>query len=212
MARIHRRKRVSGGQMNYNWFRILMGLVIILGIWFWNSDSFWRNFYPINHQETIIKHATTQKIDPLLVAAVIRTESKFHSKATSRSGALGLMQIMPDTAKWIAQQRGDEEFHKELLFEPDVNIEYGTWYIANLSKEFDGDLVLVIAAYNAGRGNVNRWLAEKKWTGEHTTLEQIPFPETREYVKRVLKNYENYRELYPELSPKDSLVYYDKLL
>lgn len=201
MARIYRRKRITGGPSKYLRISIIIGLAILLGLWFLNSQGFRRNLYPINHQETIVKHAATQKIDPLLVAAVIRTESKFHSNATSRSGALGLMQIMPETAQWIAEQRGDKDFRKELLFEPDLNIEYGTWYIANLGKEFDGDLVLVIAAYNAGRGNVNRWLTEKKWTGEHTTLEQIPFPETREYVKRVLNNYQAYRELYPELTP-----------
>jgi len=173
---------------------ILAGMLLIL-----NSVWFWRLFYPIPHRDLIIKEAKIHDVEPLLVAAIIRTESKFYSKATSNRGAIGLMQIMPDTGKWIAQQRKERGFDPRDLFRPEVNIRYGTWYLANLSEEFNDDLVLVIAAYNGGRGNVKDWLKREQWTGEHTTLEQIPFPETRDYVKKVLRNYEIYRELYQDI-------------
>ncbi|MDA8234503.1 MAG: lytic transglycosylase domain-containing protein [Clostridia bacterium] len=171
-----------------------MGVFLVL-----NSVWFWRVFYPLPYKELIKKEAYNHHVEPLLIAAIIRNESKFNSKATSKRGAIGLMQIMPETGSWIAQQRKIKDFNPDSLFHPETNISYGTWYLANLSKEFHDDPVLIIAAYNGGRGNVRDWLNQNRWTGEHTTLDQIPFTETRNYVKKVLRDYEIYRELYPDL-------------
>ncbi|GAB6157277.1 lytic transglycosylase domain-containing protein [Desulfotomaculum varum] len=150
----------------------------------------------MQHQEVIYHYAAVNKLDPLLVAAVIKTESNFNAQATSPKGARGLMQIMPDTANWISRQIGGVPVTPDQLYNPEINISLGTWYLADLLDEFNSDLVLATAAYNAGRGNVRSWLNGQYWTGEHKTIDQIPFWETRQYIRRVLWNYKVYRYLY----------------
>lgn len=142
--------------------------------------------------------AGRNNVDPYLVAAIIKTESNFASGAESRMGARGIMQIMPETGIWAAEQMKLKGFHPDHLYETATNIKIGCWYLNNLNKEFKGNKILVVAAYNAGRGNVRQWLEKERWSGEQATLDQIPFPETREYVGRVLKNYRWYRHLYAE--------------
>ncbi len=105
------------------------------------------------------------------------------------------MQLMPDTAKWIAETIGDRSYSESLLREPEKNIQYGTWYIASLQKEFE-DLTLVLAAYNGGRGHVNKWIESHQLDLENLKIEDIPFNETKEYVGKVISNYANYQELY----------------
>ncbi|MFZ5814565.1 MAG: lytic transglycosylase domain-containing protein [Bacillota bacterium] len=153
------------------------------------------SLYPLAYEESLFQRAREQQLDPYLVAAVIRAESRFRPRATSPQGARGLMQVMPETGQWAAEQM-KLPFHPDYLYDPDYNIRIGCWYLANLLKEFDGDPVLALAAYNAGRNNVRKWLAERRWTGEGHTLEQIPFPETRHYVAVVLRDYQRYLWLY----------------
>lgn len=150
--------------------------------------------YPLEYREIIFERAREHGLDPFLVAAVIRTESHFRPGATSPQGARGLMQIMPETGRWAAAQM-QIPYSEELLYDPDYNIRMGCWYLAELHREF-GDTVLALAAYNGGRTNVARWLAQRQWTGEHRTLEQIPFSETRRYVAVVMRDYRWYRWLY----------------
>ncbi|CCO07285.1 lytic transglycosylase domain-containing protein [Desulforamulus hydrothermalis] len=173
----------------------LLLLLALLLLWF-NHRDIGRRWYPLQHQEVIYHYAAANKLDPLLVAAVIKTESNFNARATSPKGARGLMQIMPDTANWISQQIGGGPVAPDKLYNPEINISLGTWYLADLLDEFNGDLVLATAAYNAGRGNVRSWLNEQHWTGEHKTIDQIPFWETRQYIRRVLWNYKVYNYLY----------------
>ncbi len=170
---------------------VLTGLLLIAG-----SNWLGRLFYPFPYREIIVREAAVYHIDPLLVAAVIKTESNYRPNAQSVKGARGLMQIMPDTGQWIAGQMGMKSFQLEALEQPAVNIKFGCWYLANLFNEFNGDKVLVLAAYNGGRGNVKQWIADKSWTGNQASLEQIPFGETRNYVDKVLKNYRIYQKLY----------------
>ncbi|MEL1134369.1 lytic transglycosylase domain-containing protein [Desulfitobacterium sp. THU1] len=151
--------------------------------------------YPYPYRSQIEEYAVQYEVDPLLVISVIRAESKFLPYSESHKGALGLMQLMPDTAKWIAETLGDQSFSESQLKEPAKNIQYGTWYIANLQKEFR-DIELVLAAYNGGRGHVNEWLKTEQLKLDELKTEDIPFGETREYVQRVLENYANYKELY----------------
>lgn len=152
--------------------------------------------YPYPYQEEIQQYAQEYRVDSDLVVAVIKTESNFREEAKSHRGATGLMQIMPDTAKWIARQMGDKDFSLKKLHEPETNIRYGIWYLSELQQEFEGNPILVLAAYNAGRGNVKAWMKEKHWGMDFHDIEEIPFGETREYVRQVLKNREKYRELY----------------
>ncbi|MBE6092058.1 lytic transglycosylase domain-containing protein [Selenomonas ruminantium] len=155
-------------------------------------------FYVYPYHDTVMKYAEIYHVDSNLTAAVIKSESKFKHTALSHRGAVGLMQLMPDTAEWIAGQIGDKSYSLENLHEPDRNIRYGTWYLAELQREFKGNDVLALAAYNAGRGNVKNWMKEKDWSYSFHDIDAIPFKETREYVRQVIGDRKKYRELYPE--------------
>jgi len=156
---------------------------------------FWRMLYPLPYRDIIFAQAEAADIDPYLAMAVIRVESKFRPKAQSVRGARGLMQLMPETAHWVAQQIG-EEFHPDLLFDVEYNTKIGCWYLARLLKDFEGNLALALAAYNGGPNNVRQWLKEGTWDGAVENLHRIPFPETRDFVERVLEGYEAYRRIY----------------
>lgn len=170
-------------------------LVIALAL-FLRTPQFARMYYPYLYREAIEANAAAFGLDPLLIAAVTRTESKFDPRAVSRKGALGLMQIMPATAEWIAPRLGVGDFHVELLFEPETNIRFGSWYLADLNREFGGRLDVVIVAYNAGRGKVSGWLAEGVWSGNFEDKDNIPYAESRVFLTRVRQAYEQYIRLY----------------
>lgn len=169
--------------------------LVVLGLLL-SSKAFWRHVYPFPYQEIIKQEAARNNLDPNLIAAIIKTESNFSTGAESRVGARGIMQIMPETGSWAAEKMDLDGFHPDDLYDAETNIRIGCWYVKNLNQEFNGNKILVVAAYNGGRGNVKSWLQNKSWTGEHTDVDQIPFPETRSYVKKVLKNYDWYRYLY----------------
>ena len=175
------------------WWIFLLAFVVVM--MYSNLSHILKFFYPIPHQELIEKYATEYEIDPLLVAAMINVESKFSADAVSPQGASGLMQLMPETAKWVAFKM-DIPYEHNRLFEPKYNLMLGTWYIAELRREFNNNLVSVLAAYNGGRGNVKIWLAEGKWQGNIETISQIPFPETRNYITKVLRRYRIYEFIY----------------
>lgn len=174
--------------------RILFILFTLLLIF--NINHIGRFFYPFPYRQTVFNESRAHGLDPCLVAAVIKTESNFNPRAVSPRGARGLMQIMPDTGLWVAGQTGMRGFQPEWLDDPEINIRFGSWYLSDLYREFNGDTVLVLAAYNGGRGNVEKWLEQEHWTGQANSLDQIPFPETRDFVRKVLWNYKAYRYLY----------------
>ena len=155
-------------------------------------------FYVYPYHDTVMKYAELYHVDSNLTAAVIKSESKFKHTAKSHRGAVGLMQLMPETAAWIADQLDDKNYSVESLHEPDRNIRYGTWYLSTLQKEFHGNNVLALAAYNAGRGNVQEWMKQYNWSEDFSDIDAIPFAETRDYVRQVLADEKKYRELYPE--------------
>ena len=152
--------------------------------------------YPYPHRVIIEKYSTQYGVDPLLVVAVIREESKFLPQSESHKGAKGLMQLMPTTARAIAQSIGDKTYSDDDLSSPEKNIQYGTWYLASLEKEFSHNTPLVIAAYNGGRGHVQEWIKEGQIDPGNFIQQDIPFKETRDYVGRVLKSYQKYITLY----------------
>lgn len=172
-------------------FILLVFMSILL-----TSKGFWRLLYPIPYKDIIFNEAARNNVDPYLVAAIIKSESNFSSEAESRVGARGIMQIMPQTGTWAADKMNLKGFNTDDLYETETNIKIGCWYLNNLNTEFKGNKILVVAAYNGGRGNVREWLEKEEWSGEHATVDQIPFTETREYVKKVLRNYSIYRSLY----------------
>jgi soluble lytic murein transglycosylase len=150
---------------------------------------------PLRHQDAIRAQAHEKQLDPSLIAAVIYAESKFND-STSSAGALGLMQLLPSTAHFIADKSGGTAFTTEDLSTPAINIAYGSWYLRYLLDRYDGDEVLALAAYNGGMGNVDRWVAEAGARGEQLDVVDIPFPETRAYVQRVLDVRREYRRTY----------------
>jgi soluble lytic murein transglycosylase len=125
---------------------------------------------------------------------VIYQESKFDSDARSPSGAVGLMQLLPDTAIGIAQRTGGSRFRVEDLLDPEINVRYGSWYLRHLLDKYDGREVPALAAYNAGQGNVDKWLAAAP--GERLRPTDIPYAETRHYVAKVLDARDDYRREY----------------
>ncbi len=193
-----RRKQVEEKKINYSLMAGLLVLCASFGLYFiFQFSSVQRSYlYPYPYQDEVRACAEAYQVDSDLVMAVIKAESNFNQEAVSHRGAMGLMQIMPSTAEWIAEQMEDGSFSREKLFDPELNIRYGIWYLAELQKEFDDNTVLVLMAYNAGRGTVKAWMEENHWDMSFHNVEAIPFGETREYVKRVMKHREKYRKLY----------------
>lgn len=155
-----------------------------------------RRLYTIEYRDAIAAAAARQGLDPLLVAAIVRVESGFNARAQSPKGARGLMQVMPDTGAWVAQQLNWPDFHPDMLYDPERNLAIGTWYLRHLATVFDGNLVAALAAYNAGLNRVQQWLASETWDGREETIDDIPFSETRTYVRRVLGTLDTYTWLY----------------
>jgi peptidoglycan lytic transglycosylase len=151
---------------------------------------------PLQYQEIIRAQAGKKRLDPALVAAVIYAETKFDPR-TSAAGAEGLMQIEPQTAEYLARVSGGYAFTVSDLWKPAVNIAYGSYYLRVLIDQFHGSVPLALAAYNAGAGNVQRWLATAAARHRRLTVGSIPFPETRDYVQRVLQAQREYRRAYP---------------
>lgn len=152
--------------------------------------------YPINYKEHISKYSAVYDVDPLLIAAIIRAESKYYKDAESHKGARGLMQITPATGEWIAQKIGIKNYNSDMLYDPEINIMMGCWYINNLKKQFNNNIELVLAAYNGGSGNVGKWLKDAKYSKDGVSLMNIPFKETKDYIERVQNNYKIYSKLY----------------
>lgn len=161
--------------------------------------------YPLYYKGNIGQAANKYKIDPYLVVAIINVESGFDKEAKSSKDARGLMQIAEQTGEWGAKELKIDNYQKENLFEPKLNIEFGTWYLQRLGKAFDGDLNLILAAYNGGSGNVNKWLKDKNYSKDGKSLDKIPFEETENYVNRVNSNYKIYKKLYGDINFKDEV-------
>lgn len=162
----------------------------------WKDDVLRKFVYPLQYDYMVRQYSYEDGVSPALVAAVILVESKFNEDAFSHRGASGLMQIMPETGEWIAGEMGIENFTPDQLTNVQTNIKMGTWYLAYLLHEYDGNKVLALAAYNAGRGHVDSWMEEYGWEKNFSEIEKIPFTETREYVKIVLLNEQQYKHLY----------------
>ena len=152
---------------------------------------------PLEHEDIIRQQSRAKGIDPALIAAVIYEESKFRDQ-TSHAGARGLMQITPDTARFIARDSGGTRFTEADLATPQINISYGAYYLRYLLRRYGGSETLAVAAYNAGETNVSRWLAQSGGERSFDAKEDIPFPETRKYVEGVLHHRAQYREHYAE--------------
>jgi soluble lytic murein transglycosylase len=150
---------------------------------------------PLKHEDVIRQQAADKDLDPALIAGVIYAESRFRDQ-TSHAGAKGLMQILPSTAHYIAEKSGGTQFEQGDLADPQINIAYGSWYLRYLLEKYGGNEVLAVAAYNAGEGKVDEWVAGALDRGERFRVDRIPFAETRTYVGRVLTARDDYRREY----------------
>ena len=151
---------------------------------------------PLTDANIIRQQAAAKRLDPALIAAVIYAETKFEPRPSS-AGAEGLMQILPATAYYLAHLSGGITFTASDLSTPSVNVAYGSYYLRYLLDHYEGNEMLAVAAYNAGLTNVDQWVANARAHGATLSEQQIPFPETREYVRRVLSAQRDYRATYP---------------
>jgi peptidoglycan lytic transglycosylase len=150
---------------------------------------------PLSYSDVIRQQAADKHLDPALIAAVIYAETKFDPRPSS-AGAQGLMQILPQTAEFLARRSGATTFEVSDLATPEVNIAYGSYYIRYLLDEYHGSTMLALAAYNGGETNVNRWLVSARDQGRAMAVQDIPFPQTRAYVEKVLSAQQDYRRTY----------------
>ena len=164
------------------------------------NPAYWYGLFPFPYHQAITQNSQQQEINPLLIVSVMRKESSFAPEVSSWAGAVGLMQILPNTATWVAQQIDLQDY---TLTEPEDNITIGTWYLAHNHQRYNNNSLLAIASYNAGTGNVSSWKQKYSLKDPDLFVEQIPFPETKDYVEGVFSNYWNYLRLYnPEVREK----------
>lgn len=175
-------------------------LIAVLGIASLLFASQYAKTRPVQYSEYIHKYGEEYHVDPLLIIAVIKVESNFNPDALSPMDARGLMQVLPKTGAWIANEF-DETFSQEMLYDPETNIRYGTFYLRYLMDHFNNEDV-AIAAYNGGMGNVAEWIDEDTISKEGGDLHNIPIDETRDYVTKVKTNKEIYRKLYGDQLPE----------
>ena len=175
---------------------ILAASAIIAFFWVKIDTAIEKKSHPNEYLDIVEECADSYSVPVDLILAVIKTESKFKSDAVSSAGAVGLMQMTPDTFSWLCEKRADVSDDPNLLYTPAVNISYGTYYLDMLYSEF-GSWETALAAYNAGPSNVRKWLTNPDYA-ENGVLTYIPFKETREYVEKVMKAKAKYTELYFE--------------
>ena len=173
-------------------FLFLLFLLALLS----QANNIARFVYPFSYKEFVVPEAGKYGLDPLLIVSIIRVESSFKQTAISQKGARGLMQVMPTTGFWIAEQIGLEDISEEKMCDPSINILLGTWYLNDLLQQFGGELYPALAAYNGGRGHVKKWLDGGIWDGKKENLEDIPFVETRCFVRKVIQTYGRYNRIY----------------
>ena len=164
------------------------------------SSAYWYGLFPFPYQDKILTYARQNQINPLLIISIMRKESSFNPEINSVVGAVGLMQIVPPTASWVAEKI---ELSDYSLTNPEDNIEIGSWYLKYNHQRYNDNSLLAVASYNAGTSNVNAWLNRYDLEDRDRFVEQIPFPETKDYVEGVFGNYWNYLRLYnPEIRQK----------
>lgn len=176
---------------------LIFALSLLIGYF---TSQMWekaeRDMYPLKYSEFVDASSEAFGVPKKIIYAVIKTESDYDSTAQSSAGAIGLMQIAPATFEEISRKLGDS-YEKGMMYDPETNIRYGTYYLSYLYRYF-GDWDIVFAAYNAGMGNVSGWLEDREYSDEEGNLVNIPFAETQQYVKKVNDAINKYIDLYGE--------------
>lgn len=176
---------------------LILLLILILTKALKVQNVFLKLIYPLEYSEYVYKYSEENELDPLLSLAIIKAESNFDEKALSTSDAIGLMQLLEKTAEEIAlKDLAMESFKREDLYNPETNIKIGLKYFSKLLKEYDYSYNLALAAYNGGTGNVQKWIEQGIIKKDGEDIENIPFKETNNYVRKINRNYKIYKELY----------------
>lgn len=170
-------------------FVFLFGIVKI-------QDIVMKKIYPLKYTEYVEKYCGENNLDPMLVYAMIKAESNFEPNITSTSGAMGLMQLMDSTAREMAEKLNIEYTAKEILYQPETNIMLGTKYFSELLEKYNDNIYLALTAYNAGIGNVTKWIEKGIIKEDGSDIENIPYKETNNYVRKILRDYKIYQKLY----------------
>lgn len=155
-----------------------------------------KKIYKTNYSEYVYKYSQENEIDPLLTFAIIKAESNFNRNIKSKSGAIGLMQLMESTAIEQAEEVNEEIIVTESLYNPEINIKIGTKYYSKLIKKYNNNMLLALAAYNAGIGNVDNWIKQGIIKEDGSDIENIPFKETNNYIRKIIRDYKIYQNLY----------------
>lgn len=175
---------------------LIIVIIILIILQFTNVKQFiLEKIYPKEYQDYVEKYAKEYNLDPLLIFSIIKAESNFNPDAQSSSGAKGLMQLMDATAIELANNINNP-IEEENLFEPETNIMLGTKYYADLLNTYNGNMLLALTAYNAGIGNVKSWLESRIIKEDGSDIENIPYKETNMYVRKILRNYRMYTQIY----------------
>ncbi len=173
-------------------------VAIIIGVKF-AYDTYINSSYPLKYEDEVAEASAEYNIPKELIYGVIKTESNFNPDAVSAADARGLMQLTQPTFEWLHTYYSNDDYdssNADLLFDPKINIKYGTLCLSVLLERYNNDLDTAICAYNAGLGNVDEWLTMSQYSADGKTLDSTPFGETNEYLKRVKNNRDKYAELY----------------
>ena len=174
------------------WALLIIFLVILL------HKPILRILFVLDYGSQIAVYSRMNQVNPAMIGAIIFVESRFNTEARSHKGALGLMQIMPQTGVWVADQLMWKGFSSRDLLDPDKNLKIGIWYIAYLKRQYKQNDYLALASYNAGSKYVSKWLETGIWDGDSVKVDQIPFQETKRYLIKIMILKKIYHYLYPE--------------
>ena len=173
---------------------LILASIILFSLIYFGTSSLLKSLYPLKYEEYVEVYAKENNLEPAFVYAVIKCESGFDKNAVSYVGATGLMQIMPDTFKWINSKLGEDKDYS-MATDPETSVKYGCFLYAYLLSKY-GRVQETLAAYHAGNGNVDKWLNNEAYSSDGKTLHTIPFPSTKKYVKTVMLTQNIYEKLY----------------
>lgn len=178
--------------------KMIIGILVIIAIMLIAIPLSNRWMYPLKYEEEIRNSAKQYGVSPYLVMGVIRVETKFSPEAVSHKTAQGLMQLTPQTVDEVIGSGNFSNSTRDQIAIPAMNIQMGTWYLSHLLERFQGNEPVAVAAYNAGPNRVDGWLKNKVWDGTLQNADDIPYPETRKYVQKVMAYYSKYKSIYGE--------------
>lgn len=175
---------------------ILLAVILVLFKIVRVQDIVLRKIYPITYQEYVEKYSIQNDVDKYMIYAIIKAESNFKPEVKSQSKAIGLMQLLEETAVEMSNSIENQTVTEEELYQPEINIKLGTSYYAYLLKHYKGNNILALTAYNAGMGNVDTWIKTGVIQSDGSDIENIPYKETNNYVRKILRDYQLYLKLY----------------